>query len=209
MVRLLSPAELRAGARVPPYHPQRRPLAERIWASASLLDADPATAAFLAGELTGLRASPLGQWLRPVDGLSAPAGRGADQPGRRGPGTRGGASFPLDDAQYGRPAQMIANLVALDTTAVFARAVRLGLSGDGLAWFGPGELVAGPVLRDMISTGRQAGLASVLSTWSTSAAAADELAGLADVLVLAGPQGSGPGRRVAARPGAAIRRARP
>ena len=72
VVRLLSPAELRARlARVPPYHPQRRPLAERVWASASLLDADPATAAFLAGELTGLRASPLGQWLRPVDGLSA------------------------------------------------------------------------------------------------------------------------------------------
>ncbi len=107
--------------------------------------------------------------------------------------------FPLDHAQYGRPAQMIANLVALDTTAVFARAVRLGLSGDGLAWFGPGELVAGPVLRDMISTGRQAGLASVLSTWSTSAAAADELAGLADVLVLAGPQD--PARAAALPPG--------
>ena len=51
---------------MPPYHPRRRPLAERVRASASLLAADPATGAFLASELAGLRASPLGRWLRPA-----------------------------------------------------------------------------------------------------------------------------------------------
>ncbi len=202
VVRLLSPAELRARlARVPPYHPRRRPLAERVWASASLLEADPATAAFLAGELTGLRASPLGQWLRPAAGTPGGVPGLGGGPGARisladAVRERAVVLFPLDHARYGRPAQMIANLVALDTTAVFARTVRLGLGGDGLAWFGPGELVAGPALQGMISTGGQAGLASV---FSTGAAAADQLAGLANVLVIAGPED--PARAAALRPG--------
>ena len=51
---LLSPAALRARMRqVPPYHPRRGPLGERVRVSASLLEADPVTASFLAGELAG------------------------------------------------------------------------------------------------------------------------------------------------------------
>src|ERR1700727_541059 len=64
---LLSPAALRARMRqVAPYPPRRGPLGERVRVSASLLEADPATASFLAGELAGLRASALGRWLRPA-----------------------------------------------------------------------------------------------------------------------------------------------
>ena len=74
---LLGPAALRARMRqVPPYHPRRVPLGERVRVSAGLLEADPATASFLAGELTGLRASALGRWLRPAGARGADA-RGA------------------------------------------------------------------------------------------------------------------------------------
>lgn len=194
---LLSPAALRARMRqVPPYHPRRVPLGERVRVSASLLETDPATAAFLAGELTGLRASALGRWLRPA-GAGAAGARGA---GARGAGTGSGpaqislsavireravAFFPLDQRRHGRPARMIANLVALDAAAVFAESRRLGVAGDGLAWFGDADAMAGPALAPLISTGAQAGLATVLST--VSAPAAGQLAALANVLVIRGP----------------------
>lgn len=182
---LLSPAALRARMRqVPPYHPRRGPLGERAGVSASLLETDPATAAFLAGELTGLRASALGRWLRPA--------------GARGPGSgpaqislsavireRAVAFFPLDQSRHGRAARMIANLVALDMAAVFAESRRLGVAGDGLAWFGDADAMAAPALAPLISAGAQAGLATVLST--TSARAAGQLAALANVLVIRGP----------------------
>ena len=132
---LLSPAALRARMRqVPPYHPRRVPLGERVRVSASLLEADPATASFLAGELTGLRASALGRWLRPgacpercwpercwPDGAAAQISLSAVVR------ERAVAFFPLDQARHGRSARMIANLVALDLTAVFAESRRLGV----------------------------------------------------------------------------------
>ena len=203
---LLSPDALRARMRqVPPYHPRRVPLGERVRVSASLLEADPATAAFLAGELAGLRASALGRWLRP-----AGAGPGARGAGARGAGARGAgvcaastgpgpaqislsavireravAFFPLDQSRHGRSARMIANLVALDTAAVLAESRRLGTGGDGLAWFGEADAIAAPALAPLISTGAQAGLATVLSTGS--AQAAGRLAALANVLLIRGP----------------------
>src|ERR1700722_20027528 len=71
---LLSPAALRARMReVPPYPPPRRTLGERVRVSAGLLEADPVTASFLAGELAGLRASALGRWLRPASARDASA----------------------------------------------------------------------------------------------------------------------------------------
>ena len=194
---LLSPAALRARMRqVPPYHPRRVPLGERARVSASLLETDPATASFLAGELTGLRASALGRWLRPA-GARAGDARGA---GARGAGTgsgaaqislsavireRGVAFFPLDQSRHGRSARMIANLVALDTAAVFAESRRLGVAGDGLAWFGDADAIAAPALASLVSTGAQAGLATMFST--VSARAAGQLAALANVLVIRGP----------------------
>jgi hypothetical protein len=184
---LLNPAALwsRMG-RVPPYHPRRRPLAERVRASTGLLEADPATTAFLAGELTGLRASPLGRWLRPAVDPAAGAGYPAAGAGRINLGAvvreRGVVLFSLDQPRHGRPAQMIANLAALDATAVFAESLRMGVPGDGLAWFGNCEVIAPDALADLISTGAQAGLATVLSTVSGRATMA--LAGLANVLVI-------------------------
>jgi hypothetical protein len=80
---------------------------------------------------------------------------------------------------------MIANLVALDLTAVFAESRRLGVDGDGLAWFGDGEAMAAPAVAQLVSTGAGAGLATVVSTGS--AAAARQIAALANVLVIRGP----------------------
>jgi hypothetical protein len=194
---LLNPAALRARmGQVPPYHPRRVPLAERVRVSSSLLETDPATASFLAGELTGLRASALGRWLRPA------GARGATTPGAgaRGASTGSGpgqislstvireravAFFPLDQSRHGRSARMIANLVALDAAAVFAESQRLGVAGDGLAWFGAADAIARPALAPLVSSGAQTGLATVLST--VSAPAAGQLAALANVLVIRGP----------------------
>jgi hypothetical protein len=84
---------------------------------------------------------------------------------------------------------MIANLVALDLAAVFAESRRLGAGGDGLAWFGDSGAIAAPALAQLISTGSQAGLATVVSTVPrpTSAGAAGQIAALANVLVIHGP----------------------
>ena len=69
VVALLSPAALRARmSQVPPYHPRRRPLSERVQASASRLEADPAPARVPGRPADRVRASPLGQWLRPAAG---------------------------------------------------------------------------------------------------------------------------------------------
>jgi hypothetical protein len=95
------------------------------------------------------------------------------------------AFFPLDQSRHGRSARMIANLVALDTAAVFAESRRLGVAGDALAWFGDADTIAAPALVPLVSTGAQAGLATVLST--VSAQAAGQLAVLANVLVIRGP----------------------
>jgi hypothetical protein len=210
VVALLSPAALQARMRqVPPYHPRRVPLGERARVSASLLETDPAPAAFLAGELTGLRGSALGRWLRPAGARARDAGaRGASS--GFGPAQislsavireRAVAFFPLDQSRHGRSARMIANLVALDTAAVFAESRRLGVAGDGLAWFGDADAIAAPALAPLVSTGTQAGLATVLSTMS--ARAAGQLAALANVLVIRGPAdtslaGGGPAATVLA-----------
>jgi hypothetical protein len=203
---LLSPDALRARMRqVPAHDPRRVPLGERVRVSASLLEAEPATAAFLAGELAGLRASVLGRWLRPAGPGPGARGAGARGAGARGAGTRAASAdpgpaqislsavireravafFPLDQSRHGRSARMIANLVALDTAAVLAESRRLGAGGDGLAWFGGADAIAAPALASLISTGAQTGLATVLSTGS--AQAAGRLAALANVLLIRGP----------------------
>lgn len=189
---LLSPAALRARMRqVPPYHPRRVPLGERVKVSVSLLEADPATASFLAGELTGLRASALGRWLRPAPGASAGGPVGPAQISLSAViRERAVAFFPLDQSRHGRFAQMIANLVALDTAAVFAESRRRGVDGDGLAWFGGADAIAAAALVPLLAVGAQAGLATVLSTVSTEAAG--QLAALANVLVIRGPAGASP-----------------
>jgi hypothetical protein len=181
LVHLLSPAALRARVeQVPTYHPRRTPLAERVSVSASLLQADPSAAAVLAEQLTGLRASQLGRWLRP-----------APSPGRSAESTRISLSgivrdravalFSLDQAVYGQSAAMLANLVALDTAAVYEASRRLEVEGDGLAWFGPCEALDQSAVAGLAGAGAQAGLAALLSTASPEAAG--RVAGLVNVLV--------------------------
>ena len=181
LVHLLSPAALRARAeRVPAYHPRRAPLAERVSVSASLLQADPSAAAVLAEQLTGLRASQLGRWLRP----EPPSGRSAGSMRISLSGIvrdRAVALFSLDQATYGQSAAMLANMVALDTAAVFAASHRLEVERDGLAWFGPCEAVDHSALAGLVGTGAQAGLAALLSTASPEAA--ERLAAVVNVLV--------------------------
>lgn len=181
VIHLLSPDALWARLRqVPPDHPRRASLAERVRASASLMTANPAPGGFLASELAGLRASPLGRWLRPA---TAP---GEDQISLAAVvRDRGVALFSLSRPRPGRAARMIANLAALDMTAVFAESARDGIGGDGLAWFGPCNDVARPALAGLVSTGGRAGLATVLSTSST--VVAGEVAALASVLVVQQP----------------------
>jgi len=189
VVALLSPAALRARmSQVPPYHPRRRPLGERVQASAGRLEADPAPAVFLAGQLAGLRASPLGQWLRPAAGTAGTAGEVVSLDGVIR--DRAVALFSLGPPRHGRPAQMIANLVALDLTAACAAARRLGVPGDGLAWFGPCDLLADPVLAGLAAAGAQAGLATVFS--ARPGAAAGHLADLVNVRIQVA-EGGAPG----------------
>ena len=149
VVHLLSPDALWARLRqVPPDHPRRTRLAERVRTSASLLTANPATAAFLASELAGLRASPLGRWLRP-------AAAGEDQISlATAVRDRAVVLFSLGQPRPGRAAQMIANLAALDLAAECAGLARCGIGADGLAWFGRCERLAGPALAGLL--GRRA-----------------------------------------------------
>jgi hypothetical protein len=179
IVHLLSPDALWARLRqVPPDHPRRARLAERVRTTASLLAADPATGAFLASELAGLRAAPLGRWLRP-------AVAGEDQISLAAAvRDRAVVLFPLHQPRPGRAAQMIANLAALDVAAVFAESARCGVGADGLAWFGRCERLAGPALAGLLGPDA-AGLATVLGT--TSVALAGRLAALANVLVIQEP----------------------
>jgi len=184
LVHLLSPDALWARLRqVPPDHPRRARLAERVRTTAGLLTADPATGAFLASELAGLRAAPLGRWLRP-------AAPGEDQISLAAAvRDRAVVLFPLHQPRPGRAAQMIANLAALDIAAVFAESARYGTGADGLAWFGRCERLAGPALAGLLGPDGPPGLATVLGT--TSVALAGRLAALANVLVIQEPDLAG------------------
>jgi hypothetical protein len=187
VIRLLDPAALRARlARVPLYHPRRASLAERVRTSAARLESDPEPAALVAGQLGALRAAPAGQWLAP--GPSA-GQRGARISLGAVVRDRGVALFPLGGAASGRPAEMIATLVALDAAGVFTDLHRTGVAGDGVAWFGPCEAADPAALAALLAAGSQAGLACVLAT--TAAQLAGTLAG--QVRVLAGHRLDDPG----------------
>jgi hypothetical protein len=174
---LLRPGALAARMeRVPPYHPRRLPLAGQVVMTADLLAAGGSMAAFMAEQLTGLRASPLGRWLGPAPAAGPGRAISVGEVVR----TRGVALFSLDRAAHGRAADTIANLVAQDAAGVYARLQRAAIGGEGLAWFGQCETVDPQALAGLAGAG--AGLATVLST--TAAAAAGRLADQVSVLVL-------------------------
>jgi hypothetical protein len=176
---LLRPGALAARMqRVPPYHPRRLLLAGQVVLTADLLAAGGSMATFIAEQLAGLRASPLGRWLGPAPagepGLAISVGEVVR--------TRGVVLFSLDRATHGRAADTVANLVAQDATEVYARLRRAAIGGDGLAWFGQCETIDPQALAGLVGTGPGAGLATVLST--TAAAVAGRLADQVGVLVL-------------------------
>jgi hypothetical protein len=179
VVGLLRPGALAARMeRVPAYHPHRTSLAGRAAMTGSRLAAETSMAGFVAGQLTGLRASPLGRWLGAAPG---------DEPGRQiglagVVRRRGVALFSLDRAAHGRAADTIAGLVARDLSEVYAGLHRAGIGGDGLAWFSQCETADPQTLAGLVSVGAGTGLATVLST--TSPAAAGSLADRVSVLVL-------------------------
>jgi len=179
VVGLLRPGALAARMeRVPPYYPRRTSLAGRVALTASRLTADPSMAAFVAEQLTSLRASPLGRWLGVCPATAPGTQISLDEVVRQ----RGVVLFALDRAAHGRPADTVANLVAQDITEVYAGLRRIAVGGDGLAWFGQCETVDPQALASLIGVGADTGLATVLST--TSAAAVGRLTDQASVLVL-------------------------
>jgi hypothetical protein len=176
---LLSPDALGARLRrVPAGDPRRAPLAERVRVSAGRLQADPATAAFLAGELARLRSSALGRWLRPAGPVRGDTAISLAAAVR----DRAVVLFSLPAARHGPAARMIANLVAHDLAATAAGIAEAGTGGDGLAWFGDSEVLADAALDGLLAAGPRAGLATVLST--VSRGAAERLAAKANVLVI-------------------------
>jgi hypothetical protein len=172
--RLLSPAALQARLRqVPAHHSQRSSLAERVAASAGLIEADRAALPALAAALTALQDSPLGRWLRPGSERIS-----LGQVVRE----RAVGLFALDSAVHAQAATMIARLVAGDALALFAELRGIPVSGDGLAWFNGCEAVDPAALAELVASGGRAGMTVLLTT--TSEAAAVSLAGGVNVLVI-------------------------
>jgi hypothetical protein len=173
LARLLTPDGLRErAALIPAYHPRREVLADRAAVSASLLQADPATAAAPAEQLDALRASALGRWLR-----TEPHGSGRTDPVRISLGQtvreRGVTLFSLDRAAHGSAARMIAGLAVADLMAVGAELEDMSVPGDGLAWVngceGLGRQAQEELIAQLIARGRAAGMAVVVSTTAASA----------------------------------------
>jgi hypothetical protein len=229
---LLSPAALQARlGRVPPYHPRRAALADRVGAWLRQAEADPAALSAAAAALPKLRASALGQWLAPepapwpgapdmggadMGGAAAAAAGQAAEPAPIGLGQAAGSArislgqvvrdravvaFWLDRAVHGRSAAMVASLAARDLIAVCAELSRIGVSGDALAWIHGCEALDHRLLTELVAAGAAAGMAVVLST--TSAAAAERLSGSVNVMLARGPADPAVAARFAGLAGAA------
>lgn len=178
VAHLLDPAALQARMeRVPPYHARRRALAERIRTSASLASADPEMLAAAASQLGQLRASPIGQWLRPGGAASRPhidIGNVIRE--------RAVALFSLGAGGHASAAARLAWLIGQDILAADADLCEIGISGDGIAWFDHCEGLPQPMLKELIGRGADAGLPVLLAT--TSARAGLGLAGEVNALVI-------------------------
>ena len=180
MAHLLNPAALRARAeRVPPFHPHRKALIERVKVSASLFESDPQTAATLSAQLAELRSSAMGRWMAP-----APGERPGDEPIDLGQilRRRGVALFALGEPAHGRAAVTVASLVAQDVMALSAQLGKMDVTGDGMVWFDECGSVPPGVLADLITRTAGVGMPTVLTT--TSGPAAERLTGHANTVVI-------------------------
>jgi hypothetical protein len=182
LVGLLTPDGLRErAAHIPPYHPRRDVLADRVAVSAGLLQADPSMVATPAAQLPRLRASALGRWLGPgLEGTGTPR-VSLGQTVR----DRGVTLFSLDRGADDNAAAMIAGLVVADLTAVCGELAGMSVPGDSLAWINGCEVVGQRALADLVRIGHGAGMAVVLGTGPGDTA--DRLAAEVNVLVADGP----------------------
>ncbi|HEY3686403.1 MAG TPA: hypothetical protein VGL93_25440 [Streptosporangiaceae bacterium] len=165
ITHLLDPEALRArAAYVPDYHPQRQALLDRVQVSASAVTADPQATAQLHTQLTELHASPLGRRLRP-DPFGTGAGAGEhDIDLSSVVHERGVVLFSLEPGLTGHAAGAVAGLIVQDVLALGQELRRIGVAGDGLVWVDEAEPVGTDALVDLAAHGRDAGLATVLTT---------------------------------------------
>ncbi|HTP15034.1 MAG TPA: hypothetical protein VMK13_04275, partial [Streptosporangiaceae bacterium] len=172
---LLQPDALRArAALVPGCHPRREALAGRADVSARILAADPAAARAAAEQLSRLRGSALGRWLRPA-AAPGPPGQGAPAAAiglADAMRDRAVVTFALDRAVHGRSAAMVAALAAADLLAILAELQAMAVRTDCLAWISGCEMLPRGRLADLVRRGAQAGAAVLLTTASATAAAA-------------------------------------
>ena len=160
--------------------------------------ASPTGLSLLVSELSGLRGSALGQWLRPARlAVShrvprSPARGGAWRPaGEHALGIsqtlleRGVALFALDQRVHRRSAGMIARLAAADFLAALTEFDRLSARSDCLLWVSGCEVLGQQLAESLIRRGTQAGAAVVLST--AQPAVLSGLAQQARVLIASGP----------------------
>jgi hypothetical protein len=209
LLPLLVPQGLRErAALIPGYHPRRDVLADRAAVSASLLQADPAMTATAIEQLSGLLASPVGRWLRPVSPDPVLAGAASSlMPISLGQTVRerGVTLFSLDRAAHGDAARMIAGLVIADLIAVATELEEMSISGDALIWLRGYEVLGQKAMSELIGhligKGRAAGVAVVLST--ASAAAAETLAAGVSVLAAGWPVDPALAARFVGTPGIA------
>jgi hypothetical protein len=177
VIHLLNPTAMRARMEhVPAAYPRRDVLAERTRVSMSLLHAEPATTAALAGQLRELRTSAAGRWLRP----SGP-GPAAEIDLHRTVTERGVVLFRLGGSPDRAVPGMLTRLVCQDLLTAGAALQRIGVDGDGIVWLaGCGSMPRSSVT-EMITRGPAAGWPVLAAT--TSGPAAAELAELTNVVV--------------------------
>jgi hypothetical protein len=177
VIHLLNPTAMRARMEhVPASYPRREVLAERTRVSVSLLHAEPATIAALARQLTELKASALGRWLRP-SGPDPAAGIDLGQTVT----DRGVVLFRLGGQASPAASAMLTRLVCQDLLTAAAALKGIGVAGDGIVWLAEcGSMPRGSVT-ELIARGPAAGLPVLAAT--TSAAAAAEVAELTNVVV--------------------------
>ncbi|MQA94679.1 MAG: hypothetical protein GEV11_08490 [Streptosporangiales bacterium] len=165
-VHLLTPASLRARADlVPDYHPERAALSERVRVALGVAADDRQSLAAVTEQLREVHGSAYGRWLRPdphVTDRTAPPDTEIDLDEVLA--RRGVVLFSLDTAVYGRPAALVAGLVAADVLERCAEVRRLGLDADGLLWVDGCEALRTATLTDLIGRGADAGLGAMLTT---------------------------------------------
>jgi hypothetical protein len=177
VIHLLNPTAMRARMEhVPTGYPRRDALAERTRVSVSLLHAEPATTAGLARQLRELRTSAFGRLLH-----SPGQGPAAEIDLRRTVTERGVALFRLGGPAPAPCSAMLTRLVCQDLLAAGAALHRIGVDGDGIVWLSECGSMPRSSVTDMIARGAGTGLPVLAAT--TSAPAAAELAGLANVVV--------------------------